>query len=155
MGSAISTARQALHVLLAAAGATGSGHALEGVQITFGDPLAHEKQELVSLQGVLQPVEDWAALGGQKRDEQFGIEVTVKAYNPAGTAAAVDARGFALAEGVRTVVNANRQLSNSVLWCAVTAQETDGAEPVLDPTGAQQGWVIILALTVGCRARVV
>lgn len=154
--STIAAARSALHALLVAdappAAAYEFGQAVGKVQISYGPP-AHEELEVVALLGVRSPVEDVGALGARRREETYELEVGVKVHNPAagaGSTAAelVDARGFELAEWVRSVVHGHWTLSGTVRAAGVTRQVTDGVQL------ADKGALIFLLLTIECEASV-
>ncbi len=147
MASTISAARAALFALLDANTYPGARP-----QITFGPPDAYEEPEVVAMLGVESPDEEAAALGAQRREEVYVLIVGVKAHDPAGTAASVDARGFALADSVRSTIhatNTSRTLTNNVRSAEVIRQATDGVQPA-----EGGGWVIFLRLAVQCRQRI-
>jgi hypothetical protein len=147
MASTISAARAALYALLAANTYPGAAP-----QVTFGPPDAYEEPEVIAMLGVESPDEEAAALGAQRREEIYGLVVGVKAHDPAGTAATVDARGFALADSVRAAVHATttgRTLSSTVRTAEIARQTTDGVQPA---DGG--GWVIFIRLLVECRQRI-
>ncbi len=147
MASTISAARAALFALLDANTYPGARP-----QVTFGPPDAYEEPEVVAMLGVESPDEEAAALGAQRREEVYVLVVGVKAHDPAGTAAVVDARGFALADSVRATVHATttgRTLSNTVRTAEVIRQTTVGAQPA-----EGSGWVIFLQLAIECRQRI-
>ena len=149
MASSIAAARLALHALLAA-------HTWPGnpPQVTFGAPDAYEEQEVVALLGVQDPDEEFAALGAQRKAESYLLEVGVKAHDPgAANAQTVDTRAFALAEGVRVVVNANPNFAGAVpitvLPAQVISQTSVGAQ-----AAEGGGWVCFVKLLVRCQTRI-
>lgn len=155
--STIAAARAALYDLLVAdapdRSANTYGETARPVQISFGPP-AHEEMEVVALLGVRNNDEDWGALGDQRREESYQLEVGIKVHNPsagAGSEAAelVDARGFELAEWVRSVVHGHWTLNGTVRVASVTAQITDGVQ--LPDKGA----LIFILLIITCDADVV
>lgn len=155
--STIAAARAALYALLVAdapdATAVQSNHLPRPIQIAYGPP-AHEDMEVVALLGVRSPEEDVGALGARRREEEYELEVGIKVHNPAagaGSEAAilVDARGFELAEWVRSVVHGHWTLSGTVRTAGVTRQVTEGVQLV------DKGALIFLLLTVACEASVV
>ena len=155
--STVASARAALHALLLAGApdrtANTYGEAAKKVQISYGPP-AHEEMEVVALLGVRDVSEDAGAVGARRREEEYELEIGIKVHNPAagaGSEAAVlvDARGFALAEWVRTVVHRHWTLSGTVREAAVTRQVTDGVQL------AEKGALIFILLTVYCAAAVV
>lgn len=148
MPSAISASRQALHTLLAASSA------LNGVQVTFGVPAGYEEREVVALTGVVAAGAEFAALGGQRKEETFGLQVAIKVHDPAGDSDTVDARGFALYEAVRDVLTGNINLSGTVRQAIVGSLVTDGVQPAVDESGTAQGCVIFLTATVNCAVRI-
>lgn len=154
MASTISAARVALFNKLEQAAA--GGGVLSDVQISWGDPLAYEEQEVVALLGISAPDEVPASLGNLSRDESYGIEVRIKVYGPEDDAATVDGRAFAMADAVRSVVNVQPPtLSGTVRFAQVTSQRCDaGVQPVLNESGSQTGWICFIDMTVGCSARV-
>lgn len=147
MASTISAARAALFALLTANTYPGAAP-----QVTFGPPDAYEEPEVVALLGVEAPDEEPAVIGGPKpREERFVIVVAVKAHDPAGTAQAVDLRGWALADEVREVVYANQTLSGALSapgWARIESQTSDGAQPA-----EGGGFVCFVTVRVACRAR--
>lgn len=147
MASTISAARAALHALLAANTYPGAVP-----QVTFGPPDAYEEPEIIALLGVDAPDEEPAVIGGPKpREERFVIIVGVKAHDPAGTAATVDARGWALMDEVREVVYANQTLSGTLTapgWARIESQTSVGAQPA-----EGGGWILLGKVRVACRAR--
>lgn len=150
MASSISGARTALYDALAAA-----AWPAPAPQVAFGEP-ASEKRTVVALMGVRDPSEQEAAIGAQSKDETFVLEVGVKVHDPgAATAQQVDARGFALADVVRSVVRANSGFAPGTLVPAkVISQTTDGALlAVGEQPGSTAGWVIFLTVLVQCKTR--
>lgn len=147
MASTISAARSALFTLLEANTWPGAAP-----QVTFGPPDAYEEPEVVALLGVVNPEEDIAVFGGPRpRDERFILVVATKAHDPAGTAAAVDARGWVLADEVRRIVYANQTLTDTLTsgWARIQSQTSEGALPV-----EGGGWLCIVRVAVLCQARV-
>ena len=123
--------------------------------VTFGYPLGYEEQEVVALGGLESADESEVVLGSGQHDEVYVILVEIKVYDPAGEADDVDERGFALADEVRSVVNANDTLDGLVRHAMVTAQLSQGAVPArFDADTTAPGWVIFLTLRVACSARV-
>jgi hypothetical protein len=150
--STIAAARVALHALLLADAPAQTAQPAKTVQISYGPPV-HEEMEVVALLGVRTPTEDVGALGARRREETYELEVGVKVHNPAagaGSEAAVlvDARGFELAEWVRSVVHGHWTLNGTVRSAGVTRQITDGVQL------ADKGALIFLLLTVECEASV-
>lgn len=148
MASRISAARAALHAILAANTWPGAVP-----QVTFGRPDAYEEPEVVAMLGVETPDEEPAVIGGPKpREEQFVIIVAVKAHDPAGTAATVDGRGWALMDEIRELVYANETLSGALTapgWARIASQTSEGAQPA-----EGGGWVFFGRTRVACRARI-
>jgi len=148
MASTISAARAALHALLAANIYPGAAP-----QVTFGPPDAYEQSEVVALLGVDAPDEEPAVIGGTRpREERFVVVVAVKAHDPSGTAATVDARGWALMDEIREVVYANQTLSGALTaagWARIASQTSGGARPA-----EGGGWVYFGETRVACRARI-
>lgn len=156
--SSISSARAALFDLLEAdapdALAQHAQRPHRKVQITFGPP-GHEDLECVALLGVRSPVEDVESLGAMRREEEYGLEVGVKVHVPAATDDAtgrklVDARGFFVAEWVRSVVHGHYTLNGAVRTAFITEQTTVGVQPA-----DKAGLVIFLLLLVSCEATIV
>lgn len=154
--STIAPARAALYELLVADAPAATSQVPtqlpKPVQVVFGPP-ATEQLEVIALLGVRAPDEDDGALGARRREESYDIEVGIKVHNPAagaGSEAAmlVDARGFELAEWVRSVVHGHWTLSGTVRTAAVTGQITDGVQL------ADRGALIFLLLTVSCKAEI-
>ena len=149
MASVIAAARSELFDLLDA-----SAGVLANVQVTFGAPEALEEAECVSLGGVEDAREDPISLGAQTAEESFFILVECKSYDPAGSPADVDARGWALAEGVREVVRDNRTLNGIVRWAQIRSQTSDGVQPAISETERLPGFVIFVTVRVECGQRI-
>ncbi len=151
MSSSISAARQALFARLDAADTLGSA------QITFGPPAEYEEQEVVALLGVQDPREEPAAIGQLMKEEEYDLEVGVKVHDPAGDAADVDARGFALADAVCALLepaDRNLTLDGTVRTALVASMTTNGAMPAEGPDGTAAGWVIFLRILIRCAQRI-
>ena len=145
MASSIASARLNLYTLLAAA-----TWPAPKPQVTFGAPDAYEDQQVVSLLGIEDPDEEFAALGAQRRAESYVLAVGVKAHDPGGTAQTVDTRAFSYAETVRGVVGANPTFPpDAVLPAEVVSQTSDGAQ-----SAEGGGWVCFIRLLIRCQARI-
>ena len=148
MASTIAAARVSLYDLLAAA-----TWPAPTPQVTFGAPDAYEDQQVVSLLGVQDPGEEFAALGAQRRAESYLLEVGVKAHDPGATAQTVDTRAFAYADTVRGVVADNPTFAGpppaTVLPAEVISQTSDGAQ-----AAEGGGWVCFIRLLVRCQTRI-
>jgi hypothetical protein len=159
MGSSISAARLALDDMLTVAAADNTSVLFE-VQTTFGTPLEDEEQEVVAILGISDPSEATETLGPEaRRRELYRIELTVKVYDPtAGSEPAdrraVDARCFALADAVRSVVEADTTLAGTVNTAHVVNQRSDGLAHPFDAAGKRlPGWVVHVDMSIACRAR--
>lgn len=154
MASTISASRQYLYGLLFdhswpvnAAG--------EKPQVTFGAPVGHEEQEVVALGGVDVPTEEEVALGGGRTEERYVLLVEIKVYDPAGEASDVDARGWELADEVRSLVRDDLTFGGAVRYALPSALVSDGAVPARDDDGrASGGWVIFLTVRIACAQRI-
>lgn len=151
--STIASARAALYTLLVADAPVQSAVPARKVQIAYGPP-THEEMEVVALLGVRNVDEEPGAIGARRREEEYELEVGVKVHSPAAGAGSegsqvVDARGFELAEWVRSVVHGHWTLNGTVREAAVTSQITDGVQ------NAEKGALIFLLLTIYCAAAVV
>lgn len=151
--STIAPARAALHGLLVAGAPAQTAQPARKVQVSYGPPV-HEEMEVVALLGVRDLVEDTGALGARRREEEYGLEVGIKVHNPAAgagstAAALVDARGFELAEWVRTVVHRHWTLNGTVREAAVTRLITEGVQL------AEKGCLIFILMTIECLASIV
>lgn len=148
MASTITATRTNLHAALTAA-FSGAGQP----QVAFGAPDAYEEQEVVAMLGVETSDEDDAVLGGARpRDESFTIVVAVKVHGPEDDAATVDARGWEIADEVRSLVYEDRTIGGALDptgWARVASQTSEGAQAV-----ENAGWVIYIEVRVLCRARV-
>ena len=145
MASSIAAARVNLHGLLTAA-----TWPAPKPQVTFGAPDVYEEQEVVSLLGIQDADEEFAALGAARHAESYLLEVGVKAHGPGATAQVVDGRGFALADTVRGVVHANPTFPpDTVLPAVVVSQTSDGAQ-----AAEGGGWVCFIRLLVRCQTRI-
>lgn len=151
MPSSISAARAALYAKLQAHASLGAG----GLQVVYGPPDAYEEQEVISLLGTVDTDEEAITLGPGNKDETYDILVGIKAHNPAGTAAEVDARGYAIADAVAGAVEAdqNYTLNGTVLWAFAGGPRTPNRLGVLPAKGG--GWVLFLEVPIRCKARVV
>ena len=149
MSATVATARANLYDLIAADATV----VADQVQVTYGPPDTHEEQEVIALGGVESHDEDDAVIGGARpREETYTLVVQVKAHGPENDPDVVDARGFELAEVVRSVVYADRSINGAMGptgWARVSSITTDG---VLPAEGG--GFVIYLTVRVLCRARI-
>lgn len=145
MGSSISAAQGVVYARMAAS----SG--LTGVQVTYGPPDAYEGQEVVALFGVRNPEEEPISLGAGGKDEIYQLEVKIKAHDPAGTAKAVNDRGWEIADAVVDEVegSGDYSLDGTVMWALCEPTTTPGVQPAQGG-----GWVIFLTVLVTCHARI-
>lgn len=127
---------------------------LEGVQVTFGPPAAHEEQEVIALMGIRDAGEEYAALGAQRREETYDIELGVKVHDPtsdADNAAAAFARSRELVDAIEAIVHGSsegRTLGGSVRTAHARTSRTDGIQPA-----EGGGWVVFWRVYVTCAAR--
>jgi hypothetical protein len=112
---------------------TGASQPLEGVQVTYGPPAAEEPaRELVMLLNT-RPVDPTggrpggqssAAMGFQRREERFVLEVDVRVLKPE-TQEIVTERAFAIAaaieDSVRSWGTTNPAFGGVVRWALVTS----------------------------------
>lgn len=155
MPSSMGPAAEALDALLAAA-----AWPAPTPQLVFGPPAEYEEQQVVSVLGIDDPGEESAALGNQRRDENYVLDVRIKVHDPSATTAReVFLRGLALREVVRATVAANSTLKGTVMSAQVVGGGlTDG----VGGTGTTAialpahggGWVAFGAARVACRARI-
>jgi hypothetical protein len=145
MASSISAARAALYDMLSASAL------LNGVQVTYGAPAAHEEAEVVALLGVRDPDEEPAALGIGRKEETYQLEVGVKVHSRSGSAAEVDVRAYELADAVADAIEGSGDytLSGTVDWAYVAGPIGVGAQ-----SAEGGGWVCFLTVLVTCRARI-
>jgi hypothetical protein len=145
MASSISAARAALYDMLSASSL------LNGVQVTYGAPDAHEEPEVVALLGVRDPDEEPAALGYGRKEETYQLEVGVKVHKRDGSAAEVDVRAYALADAVADAIEGGGDytLNGSVDWAYVAGPLGVGAQ-----AAEGGGWLCFLVVLVTCRARI-
>jgi hypothetical protein len=145
MASSISAARAALYDMLSASSL------LNGVQVTYGAPDAHEDPEVVALLGVRDPDEEPAALGYGRKEETYQLEVGVKSHKRDGSAAEVDTRAYELADAIADTVegSGNYTLNSTVDWAYVAGGIGVGAQ-----SAEGGGWVCFLTVLVTCRARI-
>lgn len=131
-------------------------NAITDAQVSFGEPAGHEENEVVAILGVFDPTEEAAQLGDDERHEEYRLEIVVKVHDPAGTAQAVDQRGWELADSVRGVVRADRTLNGALvgLGASVISMQSDGARPATTTEGDAYGWVIFIRIFVLCRGRI-
>lgn len=153
MGSTITAATADLFDRLAALAVdAGPLSGTPTVQVTFGPPNAVEEQQVVSLMGVIDNSEDHAALGAQRRDERYDIELGVKVHNPVeDSAEAVFARSRVLVDAIAAAVHgstAGRTLGGAVINAQMTNSRTDG---ILPAEGG--GWVVFWRVLISCHGR--
>ncbi len=148
MASSISAARASLFDMLS------RSSLLNGVQVTYGAPAAHEEAEVVALLGVRDPEEEPAALGYGRKEETYQLEVGVKVHGRDLEAAEVDTRAYALADAVADTIegNADYTLNGTVDWAYVAGPTGVGAQSAQSADGG--GWVCFLTVLVTCRARI-
>lgn len=150
MGSTISAARAAVYAKLVAHASLGA----DGVQVVYGVPDAYEEQEVVALLGTVDTDEEAATVGPGNKDETYDILVGVKVHKPEGTAAEVDARGYALADAVAAAVEgaSDYTLNGSVLWALTGGPRTPDRLGTRPAQGG--GWVLFLEVPIRCKGRV-
>lgn len=158
-GSSVAAARAALFDLLAATAPDATAqHATSPrrkVQVVFGVP-SHEEMEVVALLGVVSPREDVESLGAMRRDEEYDIEVGVKAHDPtagddAESRKAHELRGYELVEWVRSTVHGHYTLNDTVRTAFVTGGGEYGGVQRLDKAGL----VAFHLLTIHCEADII
>lgn len=120
-------------------------------QVSFGPPELYEAHEVVALAGMRGSEED-AAVGVQRREENFWITVRLKVWGmTAGSEGAKHThdRAWGLYDDVRAAVHADRTLGGAVRVAGVGTPTSAGI------TGAAEGgWVIFIDCEVDCRARI-
>lgn len=153
MGSTITAATADLYARLAAL--TVAAGSLENVQVTFGPPGAHEEQQVIAFLGILDASEQPGALGAQRREETYDIELGVKVHDPtedADNAKVVFDRSRALIDVIESTVHgstAGLTLGGTVRTAQVSSTRTEG---VLPAQGG--GWVVFWRVLVTCAARI-
>lgn len=149
MSSAIWPARRKLFELLQA------NAELTGIQLTLGIPADEEEQEVIAILGVTDSSEEEKGLGGNRKKEEFTVEVKVKVYDPTATTAeeafALETRAGELLDEVRAVVHGDRDLGGVLKGnvASVVGTPTTGAQPAQGG-----GYVVFASAMVRCRATV-
>lgn len=116
---------------------------LDGVQIKYAFDGPTRAQESIWFERVILD-EEAAALGKQRRDERYRIEVFVHVARDGNNAQACEERSWALAARVEEVVRANPTLSNSVSGWAVCA----GAEQTPGVADGQRISIVVMQVSV-------
>lgn len=128
---------------------------LASTQVTVGVPTVLEGQDTVSVLGVTDSTEEEAGLGGNRKREEFTVEVKIMSFDPAATSADdafdLEARAGDLAQVVRDVVHGDRTLGGALTGnvASVVGTPTDGAQPAQDG-----GYVVFASVLVRCRSTV-
>jgi hypothetical protein len=145
MPSSIRLARANLFAALAAS------PALAGWQVVFGAPDAYEEQKVVAVLGFGPVGDEPAAIGQRRQQEQYRIEVRIKAHDPAADSGAqVETDVMAAYDAVRDVVGDNPTLSGAVTIALPAG--TDESPGALSAEGG--GWVMFASAFVECVARI-
>ena len=119
------------------------------VQVAYGVPALYEQDEVVAILGFRGSEED-AAIGGQRREENFWITIRIKVWQTSDDSKRVADRTLALYDEVRAAIHADRTLKGAVRLAGVgTPVNQEGVEPA---TGG--GRVMFLDCEVDCRARI-
>ena len=131
------------------------GQLAKPILVTFGIP-SHEQLEVVALLGTRSFVEDAGALGARRREEEYDLDVLVKAHHPAAADDAesrktFDARGQALVQWVRDTVHRHWTLSGTVRTAFVQESVDDGVLPA----DKGPGLTFFALMKVHCEASVV
>lgn len=91
---------------------------LAGVQKIFGPPDSAEEQEVIAIMGISDADEEFAALGADRSEESYAIDLKIKVHDPADSAEvggqAAFLRAEAIRESIRGVVAADRTLGGVV-----------------------------------------
>lgn len=149
MTTSVSSARTALHTLLAATAPASLMDPTVNVRVAFTPPADVFDQELICLERV-EVSEDYAALGANRHEEISDITVLIQAHMPhANTPAEVDARVWVLYQHVRTVIAANRTLSGSVQHAHTIGATSDGPQAM-----DSGGWGALVTARVRCKQRI-
>lgn len=119
------------------------------VQVTYGVPDPYEENEVVAIRGFRSSEED-AAIGAQRREENFWITLTIKVWRTGGDSKHIADRTFAIYDEVRAAVHADRTLNGAVRLAGVgNANSLEGIQPA-----AAGGRIMFLDCEVDCRARI-
>ncbi len=162
-GTTVAAARGLLHDLL-----TTTFAAETDVQVLFGPPEVYELDKVVGItsQAPVGQQEDWAAIGNDRRSEEYLIDVVVKVYsrsaNTPDGAKGVDTEAFRIVEAIRNAVHASKGLGLNAIdssynaRAAVTSATSGGPQPPTDPkTGeVRGGWICFVDVTVTVQARI-
>jgi hypothetical protein len=139
--STVPAAKAALVTLIEAA--------LTGVSVTWSAPTDEEDYvaEMVWL-GDVEHTDDWGALGRQRIDETYELEIVVQVYQEGDNAQACEERAWVLREGVVTAVRADLTLGGILNKWAGTFPTRMETRP------ADKGWLAKGTLRLPCRARI-
>jgi limonene-1,2-epoxide hydrolase len=116
------------------------------VQVSWGFPKSPEK-EFILLGDIRDDGQESAAMGMQRRDERYTLEVIVKVEKNGTDQEATTLRAYALAGEVENTLRADATVGNAVLMARVTGVglvEFDG----------DQVRIAVLTVLVGCKARI-
>lgn len=145
MPSSVRAARANLFAALAAS------PDLAGWQVVFGAPDAYEEQKVVAVLGFGPVSDEPAAIGQRRQQEQYRIEVRIKAHDPAASdAAQIEADAMAAYDAVRDAVTADPTLDDAVILALPAG--TDESPGALSAEGG--GWVMFASAFVECVARI-
>lgn len=98
--------------------------------------------------GDVSQTEVWGAIGGQRRDEDFTIEIVILVRKFGDDPQATETRLWVLREEVATALRSDLTLSGILnQWCELTNTRVDQF-PLTD------GWTSRARLTVRCTARI-
>ena len=145
MGSSISPARANLFAALTAA------PALADWQVVYGAPDVYEEQNVVAVLGFGPVGDEPAAIGQRRQQENYRIDVAIKAHDPAAsTASSVEDLAMSAYDAVRSVVTANPTLGGAVTNALPAGtDESPGAQ-----SAEGGGWVMFITAGVECVARI-
>lgn len=123
--------------------------ALTDVRVTWGGPTSEEDTALeMAHLGNVEQTEEWGALGNQRRDEDYDIEVFILVRQSGDDEQATETRAWAIRELLATALRADPTLGGVLSkWAEITATTQDNT-PLMD------GWFTRLRVTVHCEARI-
>ena len=140
--STVPAAKAALLALLAAR------PALAGVEMRWGIPARlPSNPERVYVGDATDLDREWAALGAQRLEESYTLQVTVETFGSGDDERATEERLWVLVNEVELAVRGDLTLTGTV-----RVARPDGATPTTGPT--DEGWLARAVVRVACEARI-
>lgn len=146
--STIPTLKANLKAALDTLAAT-NGNALHNVRISYGAPLPGDAREFVWL-GDADGDQQWAAIGHQRREEDYQVTVTIFAAKEGTDQQATTERAFAMAAAIETQLRSDPTVAGAVRVCGFGGQIK--LEERASQDGKRRGALLDVTLT--CKARI-